>query len=93
MELTIDLVINHYAGVGRIAGLLSLEVDDQNASMDALQRVGSELAMHVVAAKPLFLTKEDVSSEAMENEREILKSQVPSCVIKSFTFDNLMNAL
>lgn len=66
------------AGVGRIAGLLSLEVEDQNASVDALQRVGSELAMHVVAAKPLFLTKDDVSTEAMESEREILKSQAES---------------
>ncbi|KAM7492454.1 hypothetical protein LguiA_035375 [Lonicera macranthoides] len=63
------------SGLGRIAGILSLEVEDQNASLDALQRVGSELAMHVVAAKPLFLTKELVSSEAVENEREILKSQ------------------
>ncbi|KAF7811303.1 elongation factor Ts, mitochondrial [Senna tora] len=62
-------------GLGRIAGILSLEVDDVNTQLDALQHVGSELAMHVVAAKPLFLTKEVVSSDALENEREILKSQ------------------
>lgn len=69
------------AGLGRIAGILSLEVEDQNASFDALQRVGSELAMHVVAAKPLFLTKELVSTDAIVNEREILKSQVLFFVI------------
>ncbi|PHT72932.1 hypothetical protein T459_23717 [Capsicum annuum] len=34
--------------------------------------------MHVVAAKPLFLTKEDVSSDVLPNEREILKSQEES---------------
>ena len=51
-------------------------MEDQNAPLDAVQRVGSELAMHVVAAKPSFLTKELVSSEAINNEREILKSQV-----------------
>ncbi|XP_059662825.1 elongation factor Ts, mitochondrial isoform X2 [Cornus florida] len=62
-------------GLGRIAGILSLEVEDETASLDALHHVGSELAMHVVAAKPLFLTKELVSSDALENEREILKSQ------------------
>ncbi|KAL8170653.1 hypothetical protein V2J09_022457, partial [Rumex salicifolius] len=62
-------------GLGRIAGLLSLEVKDPNASLDALQSVGSELAMHVVAAKPLFLTKELVSTDALESEREILRSQ------------------
>lgn len=62
-------------GLGRIAGLLTLEVEDANSQLDALQRVGSELAMHVVAAKPLFLTKDLVSSYALESEREILKSQ------------------
>ncbi|KAI3755691.1 hypothetical protein L1987_55497 [Smallanthus sonchifolius] len=67
-----------HPGLGRIAGILSLEVDDENAPLDAVQRVGSELAMHVVAAKPLFLTKEHVSSDAVQNEREILKSQAES---------------
>ncbi|KAA0047361.1 elongation factor Ts [Cucumis melo var. makuwa] len=62
-------------GLGRIAGILSIEVEGDNSQPDALQRVGSELAMHVVAAKPLFLTKELVASDALENEREILKSQ------------------
>ncbi|CAI0552200.1 unnamed protein product [Linum tenue] len=65
-------------GLGRIAGLLSLEPEVGSSHLDALQRVGSELAMHVVAAKPLFLTKELVSSEALESEREILKSQAES---------------
>lgn len=62
-------------GLGRIAGILSVEVDDGKTQVEALQRVGSELAMHIVAAKPLFLTKELVPSEALENEREVLKSQ------------------
>ncbi|OVA04334.1 Translation elongation factor EFTs/EF1B [Macleaya cordata] len=62
-------------GLGRISGILTLEAEDDNVPLDALQRVGSQLAMHIVAAKPLFLTREHVSSEALENEREILKSQ------------------
>lgn len=65
-----------FSGLGRIAGILSLEVENENASFDALQRVGSELAMHVVASKPLFLSKDLVSADAIANEREILKSQV-----------------
>ncbi|KAI8012087.1 hypothetical protein LOK49_LG06G00919 [Camellia lanceoleosa] len=65
-------------GLGRIAGILSLEVEDGNTTLDSLQHVGSELAMHVVATKPLFLTKDLVSSDALENEREILKSQAES---------------
>ncbi|GKU97788.1 hypothetical protein SLEP1_g10879 [Rubroshorea leprosula] len=65
-------------GLGRIAGILSLEVEDENAHLDALQNVGSELAMHIVATKPLFLTKEKVSSDALDTEREILQSQAES---------------
>ncbi|KAI3828140.1 hypothetical protein L1987_02237 [Smallanthus sonchifolius] len=65
-------------GLGRIAGILSLEVEDENASLDAVRRVGSELAMHVVAAKPLVVTKELVSPDVVQNEREILKSQAES---------------
>uniref|UniRef100_A0A1D1YNX6 Elongation factor Ts, mitochondrial n=1 Tax=Anthurium amnicola TaxID=1678845 RepID=A0A1D1YNX6_9ARAE len=65
-------------GLGRIAGLLTLEVDDSSVVLDACQRVGASLAMHIVAAKPLFLSKELVSSEAIESERDILKSQAES---------------
>ncbi|ONK68215.1 uncharacterized protein A4U43_C05F8890 [Asparagus officinalis] len=61
-------------GLGRIAGLVTLEADDSNVSLDALQRVGSSIAMHIVAAKPLFLSKDLVPSEAIESEREILKT-------------------
>ncbi|KAL2483485.1 Elongation factor Ts [Forsythia ovata] len=77
-------------GVGRIAGLLSLEVEDHNAPTDAVQRVGSELAMHVVAAKPLFLAKEDVSSDALGHEREILKSQAESTGKSQMAIDKIV---
>ncbi|KNA12669.1 hypothetical protein SOVF_123900 isoform B [Spinacia oleracea] len=63
------------SGLGRLGGVLSLQVEDPNADMAAIQRVGSELAMHVVANKPLFLSKDLVSSDALDNEREILRSQ------------------
>ncbi|KAJ7975790.1 Elongation factor Ts, mitochondrial [Quillaja saponaria] len=58
--------------LGCIAGILSLEVDDAQIQLDAFQFVGSELTMHVVATKSLFLTKEHVSSDASENEPGIL---------------------
>lgn len=77
-------------GIGRIAGLLSLEVEDKNAPLSAVERVGSELAMHVVAAKPLFLTKEDVSSDALENEREVLRSQAESTGKSQMAIDKMV---
>ncbi|RDX69916.1 Elongation factor Ts, mitochondrial [Mucuna pruriens] len=77
-------------GLGRIAGILSLEVDDGKTQGEALQRVGSELAMHVVAAKPLFLTKELVSSNALENEREILRSQAEASGKSQMAIDKMV---
>ncbi|KAI3918731.1 hypothetical protein MKX01_042051 [Papaver californicum] len=62
-------------GLGRMSGILTLEAEKDSVSLDALQRVGSQLAMHIVAAKPLFLSKELVSSEALKTELEIIKSQ------------------
>ncbi|KAK6933660.1 Translation elongation factor EFTs/EF1B, dimerization, partial [Dillenia turbinata] len=77
-------------GLGRIAGIVSLEAEDENAPLDALDRVGSELAMHVVAAKPLFLTKELVRSDALEGEREILKSQAESTGKSSMAIEKMV---
>uniref|UniRef100_A0A453S666 Elongation factor Ts, mitochondrial n=1 Tax=Aegilops tauschii subsp. strangulata TaxID=200361 RepID=A0A453S666_AEGTS len=65
-------------GLGRIAGLITLEAEDSSASLDALKRVGSSIAMHIVAAKPLFLSKELVSAAALENERDVLRTQAES---------------
>uniref|UniRef100_A0A0D6R8N7 Elongation factor Ts, mitochondrial n=1 Tax=Araucaria cunninghamii TaxID=56994 RepID=A0A0D6R8N7_ARACU len=62
-------------GLGRIAGLLTLESENGSAPCDVLQNVGSNLAMHVVASRPLFLSKDHVSAEALEAERDILKTQ------------------
>ncbi|CAA0829586.1 Elongation factor Ts- mitochondrial [Striga hermonthica] len=77
-------------GIGRHAGLLSLEVEDKNASLDAVQRVGSEIAMHLVAAKPLFLSKEDVFPHALENERDILRSQAESTGKSQMAIDKMV---
>ncbi|XP_045789189.1 elongation factor Ts, mitochondrial-like [Trifolium pratense] len=77
-------------GLGRIAGILSLEVDGGKTQVDALQHVGSELAMHVVAAKPVFLTKELVSLDALENEREILKSQAEASGKSQMAIDKMV---
>ena len=64
------------SGLGRIAGLVTLEAEDSSALLDAVKEVGSSIAMHIVAAKPLFVSKELVSAAAVENEREILRTQV-----------------
>ncbi|GAU43895.1 hypothetical protein TSUD_399430 [Trifolium subterraneum] len=77
-------------GLGHIAGILSLEVDGGKTQADALLRIESELAMHVVAAKPLFLTKKLVSLDALENEREILKSQAEASGKSQMAIDKMV---
>uniref|UniRef100_A0A7N0TU11 Elongation factor Ts, mitochondrial n=1 Tax=Kalanchoe fedtschenkoi TaxID=63787 RepID=A0A7N0TU11_KALFE len=77
-------------GLGRIAGLLSIEIDGSADSFDAVNRVGSELAMHIVAAKPLFLTKEHVSSDALDTEREILRTQAQSTGKPQIAIDKMV---
>ncbi|XP_066314434.1 elongation factor Ts, mitochondrial [Miscanthus floridulus] len=65
-------------GMGRIAGLVTLEAEDSSTLLDAVKSVGSSIAMQIVATKPLFLSKELVSASALENEREILRTQAES---------------
>lgn len=62
-------------GLGRIAGLLTLEAENEAAPSDVLQRVGLNVAMHIVASRPQFLSKDHVAAEALEAERDILKTQ------------------
>ncbi|XP_051142779.1 elongation factor Ts, mitochondrial [Andrographis paniculata] len=88
--LTTYLHTSPQPGIGRIAGLLSLEVENKDVPLDAVERVGSEIAMHVVAAKPLFLTKEDVSPDALGNERDILRSQAESTGKSQMAIDKMV---
>ncbi|CAN1316022.1 Elongation factor Ts, mitochondrial [Linum perenne] len=73
------------------AAIIELNCEtDFVARNEALQRVGSELAMHVVAAKPLFLNKELVSSEAVESEREILKYRAENTGKSQMAIDKMV---
>ncbi|KAL2642343.1 hypothetical protein R1flu_009930 [Riccia fluitans] len=67
------------AGLARVAGLLTLEPaisDSQSGDHQAeLSSLGESLAMHIVAQRPLFLSKDLVAPEALQHERDILTSQ------------------
>ncbi|KAF8783787.1 hypothetical protein HU200_000225 [Digitaria exilis] len=77
-------------GLGRIAGLVTLEAEDSSALLDALKTVGASIAMHIVATKPLFLSKELVSAAALENEREILRTQAESSGKSQMAMDKMV---
>jgi translation elongation factor EF-Ts len=55
-----------------------LEAKDRKIQSDseAVINVGDFLAMHIVASRPLFLSKETVTQEVWDRERNIILSQV-----------------
>lgn len=54
-------------GIGKIAVLVAMDGGD-----DAL---GKQIAMHVAAASPTFLGRDDVDQDAMDRERAVLSEQ------------------
>ncbi len=59
-------------GLGKIGVLVALESD---ASADALQALGKQIAMHVAAANPQFLDASSVDSAVAEREKNVLVEQ------------------
>jgi elongation factor Ts len=60
--------------VGAIVGL-ACETDFV-ARTDVFQELAHELAIHVAAMNPLYLSPEDVPAEVKQHEEEIYKSQL-----------------
>ena len=54
-----------------MGAIVEIETDKAAANPADLQDLARELAMHVVSAKPTFLTHDDISAEVIENERRI----------------------
>ena len=59
-------------GMGKIAVLVALESDADEAVLTAL---GKQLAMHVAATSPASLSVEDLDPELLERERNVLVEQ------------------
>ena len=59
-------------GLGKIGVLVALESE---ASGEAVETLGRQLAMHVAAANPQFLATGSVSASALDRERAILREQ------------------
>lgn len=59
-------------GLGKIGVLVALE---STADQDKLMALGKQLAMHVAAARPEFLSVADVDAAALEREKNIFSDQ------------------
>ncbi|HKV37755.1 MAG TPA: translation elongation factor Ts [Blastocatellia bacterium] len=73
-------LVNAYIHAGGKIGVL-LEVNcesDFTARSEEFRALVHDLAMHITAAEPRFIDKEDVSAEIFEKEREIALAQARS---------------
>ena len=71
-------VVGSYIHTGGKVGVL-VEVNcetDFVARTDDFQQLVKELAMHIAAADPLWVRREDVPAEVVEREKEIFQSQL-----------------
>ena len=59
-------------GIGKIGVLVGLESDADGA---ALEGTGKQLAMHVAAANPQSISREDLDPELVQRERDVLSQQ------------------
>jgi len=70
-------VIGHYIHMGGKVGVL-VEVNcetDFVARTDDFQLLAKEIAMHVAAADPKYVRREDIPAEVLEKEKEISRAQ------------------
>ncbi|KAL7525340.1 hypothetical protein ACHAWF_001316 [Thalassiosira exigua] len=63
------------ATCGTAASLVELEITSDEGK-DAAKEAGKKLAMHVVAAKPLYLNPESVPDDVVQKEKEILMEKM-----------------
>lgn len=59
-------------GVGKIGVVVCLQSEGPRQTLEPLAR---HLAMHVAAANPLFISRDDVDTEALTRERAVLADQ------------------
>jgi elongation factor Ts len=74
---TKDGVIGHYIHLGGKVGVI-VEVNcetDFVARTEAFQTLAKEIAMHIAAANPLYVKRDDIPGEVIEKEKEIYKAQ------------------
>jgi len=75
---TSEGLIGHYIHMGGKIGVL-VEINCESdfvARTDKFQELAKEIAMHIAAAAPTFVKREDVPGDVIAREKEIYKDQV-----------------
>jgi elongation factor Ts len=71
-------IIGTYIHAGaKMAGMVQLNCEtDFVARTDRFQQLARDLAMHVVASRPLYVTREQVPADLVEREKAIYREQM-----------------
>ena len=70
-------LIGSYIHMGKIGVLVEVNCEtDFVAKTDDFQELVKEIAMHIAASNPVYVKREDISSEVIEKEKAIYASQV-----------------
>jgi len=70
-------VIDSYIHMGKIGVMVEVNCEtDFVARTDDFRELSKDIAMHIAATNPLYLSKEDVPQDAIEREKEIYRAQV-----------------
>lgn len=73
------VVYSYIHGQGKIGVLLELNCEtDFTARNEAFIELAKDIAMHIAASNPAFLSPEHVSPEVIEKEKEIARDQLAS---------------
>jgi elongation factor Ts len=75
---TSEGLVGHYIHMGGKIGVL-VEINCESdfvARTDKFQELAKEIAMHIAAAAPTYVRREDVPADLVAREREIYKDQV-----------------
>jgi elongation factor Ts len=70
-------VIGSYIHIDRIGVLVEVNCEtDFVARTDEFKQLVKDIAMHIAASNPLFISREDVPERVIENEKEIYLAQI-----------------
>jgi elongation factor Ts len=70
-------LIHSYLHMGKIGTMVEVNCEtDFVARTDDFKELVKDIAMHIAAATPLYLTRDDVQQDTIEREKEIYRAQV-----------------
>ena len=70
-------VIDSYMHMGKIGVMVKVNCEtDFVARTDDFRELTKDIAMHIAATNPLYLSKEDIPQDAIEREKAIYRAQV-----------------